>query len=156
MQSVINNSIIRKLHPCYDPSDIGIPEEETLPIKEWIEKYRNVVKDKEDILWLICQSIFMSDKNLRLFAVWCAREALKLIKKPNITIINSCNVAERFVNEEASIEELTIAREAAWNALKPVCSASWSTAKDVNLAVLYTRMALDIKDPQINKLLTYF
>jgi len=60
----------------------------------------------------------MSDKDLRLFAVWCAREALKLVKTSDERSINACNVAERFANGEATKEELDAAKDAAWAAAR--------------------------------------
>lgn len=74
----------------------------------------------------------MSDKDMRLFAVWCAREALKLIPKPDPRSINACNVAENFANGTATQEELSDTSDAAWDA----------------------RAAA--RDAQIQKLLTYF
>jgi hypothetical protein len=35
---------------------------------------------------------------MRFFAVWCARESLKLVKSPDIRSIEACNTAERFAN----------------------------------------------------------
>ena len=137
MKTEINNNLIRSFRPCYDPSEIVSDENETLPVKEWIEKYRNTVKSQVDIVWLICRNDFMTDRDLRLFAVWCAREALKLTKSPDERSINACNVAELYANGEATQDELSsawaAAREAAWE-------AAWAAARAA----------------QINKLLTYF
>jgi hypothetical protein len=111
MEKTISNAIIRKFHPCYDPSKFITDENEELPIKEWIGKYRKVVPAK-DILWLLLRREFLSEKDLRLFAVWCAREALKLIKEPNKRIVDACNVVERYANGKATKEELLAAANA--------------------------------------------
>lgn len=79
----------------------------------------------------------MYDKELRLFAVWCAKEALKLVENPDQRSINACDVAEKYANGEATIEKLT----AAWYAAK-------DAAKD---AARVTAWAA-----QTDKLLTYF
>jgi len=127
MEITINNKLIRLFNPCYDPSKIGIPEEETLLIKDWIGKYREVVKNKEDIIWLICRKEFMSDKDQRLFAVWCARESFKLHASVDQRSIEACNIAERFANGEATPAELSAAESAAWSAARSAArSAAWS------------------------------
>ena len=56
----------------------------------------------------------MTDKEMRLFAVWCAREALKLVDNPDPRSVNACDVAERYANGEATYEELMKARTAAY------------------------------------------
>ena len=105
----INNTLIRKFKPCYDPSEVVSDENETLPVNEWVQKYRNLVKSKEDIIWLLCNKHFMSDKDMRLFAVWCAREALKLVENPDERSINACYVSEKYANGEATESELSAA-----------------------------------------------
>jgi len=118
----ISNKIIRRFSPCYDPADLGSKESEYLPIAEAIEKYRDKCKSKADIIWLLCRKEFMSDKDMRLFAVWCAREALKLVENPDLRSINACDVAEMFANGNATRKELAAARDAAW-------AAAWAAAR---------------------------
>lgn len=143
---IINNELIRSFSPCYDPREKGIPDNESLRILGWIKKYRIAVPAK-DILWLLLRQEFFSDKDLRLFAVWCAREALKLVKNPDIRIIEACNVVERFANGEATKEELYSARAAIWAAAKAATgaaewaaawvaakAASWAAALDAGVA----------------------
>jgi len=124
MKTEINNELIRIFSPCYNPLSVGIQDDEKLPVKEWIEKHRNDVKEKGDIIWLICRKEFMTDEDLRLFAVWCAREALKLVENPDIRSIECRNVAERFANREASEEELDAARAAVWDAARAAARAA--------------------------------
>jgi hypothetical protein len=119
MYKTISNAIIRKFNPCYDPSEVIKEENEELPIKDWVQKYRKVVPAK-DILWLLLRKEFLSEKDLRLFAVWCAREALKLIENPDKRIVDACNVAERYAHGEATKEELLSASDAALNAAQDV------------------------------------
>jgi len=129
METTISNSIIRQFKPCYDPNEITDSEEEILSVKEWILKYESRVKSKADILWLICRDDFMTDKDLRLFAVWCARESLKLVKNPDHRSANACDVAERFANGDATVDELGSAESAAWSAAWSAAeSAAWSAA----------------------------
>ena len=122
----INNELIRSFRPCYDPSIKGIPEDEILSVQEWVAKYRGVVPAK-DILWLLLRNEFYTDKQLRLFAVWCAREALKLIDNPDQRSITACDVAERFANGEATEKELNAANAAA-NAARAAANAARAAA----------------------------
>lgn len=136
----ISNRIIRKLNPCYDPSEVVKDENEELPVKEWVAKYRNLVKDKSDIIWLLYNTLYMSEKDMRLFAIWCVREALKLIENPDPRSIEACNVAEMYANGKATIEELATARKDAWDA---AANTVWTT----------NAVSLDV---QIDKLMSYF
>lgn len=119
---IINNDLIRSLNPCYDPSTKGIPDNETLTVHEWVEKYRNVVP-AQDIIWLLLRNEFYTDKQLRLFAVWCTREALKMVDNPDQRSVSACDIAERYANGESTDEELRAARVAAWD-------AAWDAARD--------------------------
>ena len=177
----ISNRIIRRFDPCYDPSKLGSKESEYLPIVEAVEKYRSKIKNKEDIVWLLCRPEFMTDRDMRLFAVWCAREALKLFENPDQRSIDACDVAERFANGDANSDELAAAWasvryadaagwyaawvsagwyavwDAAWNAAR---AAVWVSARDAardaaRYAARYADRDAD-RDAQIDKLLTYF
>ena len=110
----INNKLIRSFHPCYDPSAKGIPNDKNLSVMEWVDKYRSVIR-AEDILWLLLREEFYDDRQLRLFSVWCAREALETVN-PDHRSINACDVAEKFANGKATKQDLYIAMEAARNA----------------------------------------
>src|SRR5574340_461793 len=75
-----------------------------------------------------------NDKNLRLFAVWCAREALKLINNPDSRSVAACDVAERYANGEATDAELAAAwaaaGAAAWDAAGDAAgAAAWNAAR---------------------------
>ena len=115
METKISNRLIRRFKPCYDPFVIVKDEEEELPVKEWVNKYGTSAPAK-DIIWLLLRKEFMSDRDMRFFAVWCARESLKLVKSPDIRSIEACNIAEKFANGEADGEELSAARAAAADA----------------------------------------
>ncbi len=174
---VISNKIIRRLNPCYDPSEVVKDENEELSVKEWVAKYRDLVKDKSDIIWLLCNKLYMSEKDIRLFTVWNAREALKLVDNPDPRSIEACNVAERYANGKATREELLAAREDAWDATYAAwntasaaayaatasvtanAAAAWTTANTAaNTAATATRDATRAAawDSQIEQLLTYF
>ena len=165
MKTEINNELIRSFNPCYDPSEIVSDENETLTVKEWIEKYRNAVKSHDDIIWLICRNDFMTDRDLRLFAVWCARESLKLIESPDERSVNACNVAELYANGEATQDELEAsweaAREASWEAAWEAAraaarEAARAASREAAWAAARVAAREAAREAQINKLLTYF
>ena len=131
----ISNEIIRKFAPCYDPSEVVQDETEVLPVAEWVAKYRECVKNKADIVWLLCREEFLSAKDLRLFAIWCAREALKLVENPDPRSVEATNVAERFANGEATSDELYAARDAARDAAR---AAAWDAARAAQIDKLLT------------------
>ena len=165
----LSNEIIGKLDPCYDPTSVGIPDGEELSVTVWDAKYRNAVKSEADIIWLLCRNEFMSDKDLRLFAVWCAREALKHAKNPDPRSIEACNVAERYANGDATIQELSAAMSAAMSAIYAGLAAIYAAMSAVESAAIYaaiyaarsaeyaTRSAeYATMSAQVDKLLTFF
>jgi hypothetical protein len=113
MHKTISKQIVRQFKPCCsDPSIYITDENEELPIKDWVQKYRNVVPSKY-IVWLLLREEFLSEKDLRLFAVWCAREALKFVENPDERSVEVCNVAERYANGQATKDELNTAHNSA-------------------------------------------
>jgi hypothetical protein len=73
-------------------------------------------------------------RTARLFAVWCARQALALVDNPDPRSVNACEVAERYANGQATDEELTAAWAAAWDAAWAAAGdaawdAAWAAAK---------------------------
>ena len=83
-----------------------------------------------DALWCM-RTVEGRDKEIRLYAVWCARQVQHLMKDPRS--LAALDVAERFANGEATEKELAevwdaalaAANAASWAA---VCDASWSSA----------------------------
>ena len=67
----------------------------------------------EDALWCL-RAVEGYDKEMRLFAVWCARQVQHLMKDERS--IKAIDVAERYANGEATIEELDAASSDAWDA----------------------------------------
>ena len=126
----------------------------------------------------------MSDRDMRLFAVWCAREALKHIENPDARSVEAFNVAEKFAKGEVSESELSFAESAAWSAVETVSGmmidyprwiaysvaaratdASGKTSKFAALSAsnelfsLLNELSLQVStamSAQVNQLLTYF
>jgi hypothetical protein len=105
MKTMISTNIIRQFTSDVDLLNILKDDNEILPIKEWVEKYINKISLNE-ILWILLRDNFLSEKDLRIFGIWCAREALKLIESPDIRSVIACNVSEQYANGNATSEEL--------------------------------------------------
>ena len=69
----------------------------------------------DDALWCL-RAVEGHDREIRLFAVWCARQVEHLMTDERSK--NALNVAERHANGEATDEELAAARAAAWGAAR--------------------------------------
>ncbi|VCM75067.1 putative bacteriophage protein [Burkholderia pseudomallei] len=88
----------------------------------------------DDALWTL-RCISGADRDLRLFAVWCARQVEHLMQDQRSK--DALNVAERFANGEATDEERAAARDAARDAARAAArdaaraaarDAAWATA----------------------------
>ena len=82
----------------------------------------------DDALWCM-RAIDGRDKEIRLYAVWCARQVQHLTKDPRS--LAALDVAERYANGEATEEELAEAEAAAWDAARDAAwAAAWAAAGD--------------------------
>lgn len=72
---------------------------------------------------LVREFMAWNERTARLFAAWCARQALSLVSSPDPRSVAACDVAERYANGTASAEELAAARAAAR-------AAAWAVARD--------------------------
>ncbi|CAJ3467707.1 putative bacteriophage protein [Burkholderia pseudomallei] len=108
-----------------------------------------------DALWML-RCISGADRDLRLFAVWCARQVEHLMEEQRSK--DALNVAERFANGEATDEERATAwaaagaaaggaaRDAAWAAARADAwdaaraaarAAAWAAARDAAWAAAW-------------------
>jgi hypothetical protein len=69
------------------------------------------------LLWVATRPDVLSDRELRLFAVWCARQVQHLMTDPRS--VAAIDVAERYANGEATDADL----DAAWSAAS---GAAWA------------------------------
>lgn len=76
------------------------------------------------LLWAATRPGVLTDKELRLFAVFCARQVQHMMTDPRS--IAAIDVAERFAHGDASSEELA----AAWAASDAASGAAWAAASD--------------------------
>lgn len=81
----------------------------------------------DDALWAL-QCVEDADRDLRMFAVWCARQIEHLMTDRRS--INALDVAERFANGKATEEDLSAARDAAEDAARAAASAVASVSAD--------------------------
>ena len=122
---------IRACEPCTDGwkkllKHLGKTEADNEPLN-----IKDIVKSNglDDAVWCL-QSVDGKDQEIRLFAVWCARQVQHLMTDQRS--LDALDVAERFANGLASEEELMAARDAAEDAAgDTVCAAvyaAWDTA----------------------------
>lgn len=163
----ITIELIRSFSPCYDPvsglyrhgesvNQGYLPEDYEATLLEFLRHPEIPAQDK---LWLVLRRDFISDKTLRLFAVWCAREAMKamkLVDNPDAASIDAINVVERYANGKATDEELEHAINEAGEALaarvavtaaraaeKVARRAAWAAADAARDAARAARAARD-------------
>jgi len=79
----------------------------------------------DDALWCL-RAVEGSDKEIRLYAAWCARQVQHLMTDRRS--LNALDVAERYANGLATDKELAAASAAAWSAWS--AADAWSAAED--------------------------
>jgi hypothetical protein len=151
MYKTISNKIIRSLNMGYDPSEVIKNEDEEISIKEWIKKYRSIIPARYIILIFVREE-FMSEKDLRTFAIWCACRALKLVENPDERVVKACQIVEKFINGEATREELHTASNAVYATLSTHTAYTGrdiqavGTTRGAYYAVYYASEAADTTD----------
>ena len=93
----------------------------------------------DDAIWCL-RTVEGYDREIRLFAVWCARQVQHLLKDQRS--LDALDVAERYANGEATDAELTAAKDAAWSAEDVVRAAAWA-AEDAAWAAWAAEAARD-------------
>ena len=126
---------IKSWGPCYPPEDKLPAGWEGTALD--ILKLENISHD--DKLWCVCREGIISDKTLRLFAVWCARQVEHLMKDDRSR--KALAVAKNYANRKATKEELAAARDAARAAER---AAAWD-ARDARDAAGTAARAKQIK-----------
>ena len=102
-------------HPCYSEKKIRSIAGEK---QEWtaLEVLRMKKIPAKDRLWSVLRDEFIDAPILHEFACLCAEEALKLDENPDPRSVNAIVVKRAWLRGEATEEELSAAREAAWSA----------------------------------------
>ena len=119
------------------------------------------------LIWIATRPGVLTERELRLFAVWCARQVQHLLTDPRS--IKAIDVAERYANGEATKEELDVAwaaacdaaceaargatrdaaRAAAWAAAwAAACAAAWAAARDAARAAAWAEDRAAARDAQ--------
>ena len=119
MKTTLN--AIRKHSPCADGWEKLLTylgktkaDDEPLAITTIIDS-----NGLDDAIWCL-QAVEGYDKEIRLYAVWCARQVQHLLTDQRS--LDALDVAERYANGDATDAELTAARDAAW-------AAAWDVAR---------------------------
>ncbi|MEI6474578.1 MAG: hypothetical protein WCO75_04225 [Planctomycetota bacterium] len=136
MKTTLNK--IRAYAPCADGwkkllRHLGKtqPDDEPLSIATILDS-----NGLDDALWCL-RAVKGRDREIRLYAVWCARQVQHLMTDPRF--LAALDVAERFANGEATKAELNAARaaagaagdaaEALWGAAGDAAEALWAAAR---------------------------
>ncbi len=131
-------------HPCYHPIK-HLPE-------GWSGTALDILKADSipymDRLWVVLRPELVSEKAMRLLAVWTYRQTLKFITKSDPRCIEAANIAERYALGERTIEELHTAWIIAWEAegyadrhstaQRSAVSAAWCASVSAKLAASET------------------
>jgi hypothetical protein len=80
----------------------------------------------DNALWCL-RAVDGHEKEMRLYAVWCARQVQYLMKDQRS--LDALDVAERFANGDATLVELVAAWDAAWAAAGDAALAAWDAAE---------------------------
>ena len=94
------------------------PDDEPLPLVTILDS-----NGLDDALWCL-HAVTGHDREIRLYAVACARDVQHLMTDPRS--MQALEIAEKFALGEASEEELADAWEAAWEAAR---EAAWEAAR---------------------------
>ena len=151
---------IRCWEPCYDPTRY-------LPA-DWQGTALDILAVEDcparDRLWVVLREESIDAQALRLFAVWCARQALALIDNPDPRSVAAVDMAERFANGEATVDELDAARYAAIAAAsaaagvsagEAVGDAARAAAEDAARAAASAAARAAAKEAQERRLVAY-
>ena len=107
-------------HACKDGHDWAVAHCATMR-DAWLNA------GPEWVIWIATRHGVLIDKDLRLFAVWSARQVQNLMADK--CSIDALDVAERFANGLATNEELAAARAAAGVAAEAAARAAWAAAR---------------------------
>jgi len=122
------NKDIRNWLPCYDP-DRYLKEEDSHTVLSILNRRDIPFKDR---LWCIARKKFLSEKLMRLNAIWCARQVEHLMTDDRSKM--ALNVAENFCLGKATEVEFDTSRRAAYTAAFDVSAAynSYYTDNKIN------------------------
>lgn len=90
----------------------------------------------DDALWCL-RAVRCHDREIQLFAVWCARQVQHLMTDDPRSVA-VLDVAERLANGEASEQELVVAHAVAWVVAHDV---AWAAARDAASDAAYAAHA---------------
>jgi len=115
---------IMALRPCYNPAERG------LCTPDWTGTALDVLRhpdlSAEDALWLVLREDWVPAPVLHEFACQCAEQALALVENPDPRSVAAVAVKRAWLRGEATDDELTAARDAAWDTTWATAEAAWA------------------------------
>lgn len=127
-----------KLAPC----ECGYHGARDAQVLEWLGprlfemEYRGEMMAEDDKV--VCREVRLlrelggwNARTARLFALWCVREALRIVDLENDTAHSICDVVERFVNGRATSEDMSTAWITAKQVIPRVNTSEWCSRDDI-------------------------
>lgn len=143
-------SKIRKHQPCKDGWEKLLrhlnktqPDDEPLPLEEILDS-----NGFNDALWCL-RAVEGHDREMRLYAVWCARQVQHLMADPRS--VAALDVAERYARGQASLEELEAAWEEAESAARAARETAWDAAGAESAAAAKEQAAIDAQVTELRR-----
>lgn len=113
-------SDLRDWNACYDP-DTCLPENWNGTALDMLNEINIPVQDR---LWAVMRPQLLSNKDIRLFAVWCARQIDQIDNRS----IAAINISENFANDSCDEVTRCTAEYDAWKAVIEAPSATATAA----------------------------
>lgn len=143
MKNISTKEFCRKFNACREGTKFALKFKTMRDCYAALLAGEAGVHSAEWAIWADTRPGVMSDRDLRLFAVRCARRVQ--IPMTDARCIAALDVAERYAQGEATDEELEVARNAAWAAATAAVvawnaarNAAWAAARDAERAAART------------------
>jgi hypothetical protein len=142
---------IRSWRPCYNPAR-HLPETFRGTALDLLTNEQIPLQDR---LWAVLRTAVISEKTLRLFAVWAARQVQYLNTDPRVE--KCLQTVEAFIEGRATLEEMQTARtgalNAAYAAYDAALHAAYYDAAYAALHAAYAAAGTAMRDRQVKKLI---
>lgn len=125
---------IRSWGPCYDPSR-HLNEDWTSNALDILDNEEIPFKDR---LWVVLRTDLVSEKLMRVFAVWCARQVQHLMKDKRslkaLDIMDAYNEYRYLIDDKDWVEVWELERDAAAESAESAMYAAWSAESAMSAA----------------------
>jgi hypothetical protein len=131
----ITYKMIMESNPCYDPKEIGMPEDYEATPLEFIREYRSKVRRSNDIIRVVTRPDVISKRILQEFALFCGNQVRHLMKDERS--VRALDITRAYLDGQATREELKMATAAAYAAYIAARAAAAAAVAYAAAAVAY-------------------